>query len=154
MKKFILMAVVAVFALTTASAQDQGKWGVGPKVGVYTHTGDDAIFSIGAAARYSFTDNWRIEPAIAAIFEDHCSVDISADVHYLFNVARQWKVYPLAGFGVNDFGSWSCSINLGAGTDFTLNKHWDFSAGLKWMVQTESGRKNPILISVGATYKF
>ena len=155
MKKFILMVVMALFAVTTLSAQDRGQWGVAPKVGIYTNVGiNEAIFGLGAAARYSFTDNLRIEPSISVLFHENCSIDLSADVHYLFNLCKAWDIYPLVGIGVNQFYDWSCSLNLGVGTDFHLTDRWDLTASMKWMVETAEGFQNPILISVGGVYKF
>ncbi len=153
MKKILLTAIVALFAVTAASAQDKGNWGVGPKMSIYTNLGD-TVFGLGAAARYSFTDNWRVEPSITALFHDYCSVDISADVHYLFNLTPDWKIYPLAGLSANDFGDWSLGINLGGGVDFSVARNWDVSAGLKWMLETRTGWKNPVIFNLGATYKF
>lgn len=50
MKKMFFAAIVALFAVTTVSAQTPGNWAVGPKIGVYTNTGaDGAIFGIGAS---------------------------------------------------------------------------------------------------------
>lgn len=88
MKKIFLTAIIALFAVTAASAQYRGDWGVSPKIGIYTNAGaDGAIFGIGAGGQYSFTDNWRIAPSIVALCKTGCSVDISADVQYLFNIA-------------------------------------------------------------------
>ncbi len=152
MKKIILAMVVALFAMTTVSAQEVGNWAIGPKIGLYTNTG--TIFSIGAIGRYSFTDNWRVEPAVAVLCKKGCSVDINADVQYLFKVADAWSVYPLAGISVNDIRGWSCGINLGGGADFSVADRWDITAGIKWMIQTAKHHSNPIIISLGATYKF
>ena len=81
-------AIVALFAVTTVSAQTPGNWAVGPKIGIYTNAGaEGAIFGIGATGFYSFTDNWRVAPSIVALCKTGCSVDISADVQYLFNIA-------------------------------------------------------------------
>lgn len=146
--------MVALFAFSAVSAQEQGKWGISPKLNLYMNTGDDCIVGIGAAARYSFTDNWRIEPSLTFLCHDYCSIDLHADVHYLFHVANDWTVYPLAGIGVNDFGDWSCGINLGGGFDYSINNHWDVSASLKWMIETHKYWKNPVVLSLGATYKF
>ena len=93
MKKIFLTVIVALLAVTTVSAQYKGDWGVGPKIGVYTNAGaDGAIFGIGAAGQYSITDNWRVAPSILALCKTGCSVDISADVQYLFNIATQNNV--------------------------------------------------------------
>ena len=140
----------------------EGDWGVGPKIGVYTNAGaDGAIFGIGAAGQYSITDNWRVAPSILALCKTGCSVDISADVQYLFNIAPDWHIYPLAGISANDIGDWSCGINLGGGADFSITRNWDVSAGFKWMIQTAKDyvpgfvkRRNPIVINIGATYRF
>ena len=137
MKKIILLTIAALCAFTAVSAQDKGNWGVGPQIGIYTNTGaDGAIFGIGATGRYSFTDTWRIQPSLTALCKSGCSVDIAADVQYLFEVASSWDVYPQAGLSANDIGGWSCGINLGAGTDFNVARNWDLSAGFKWMIQT------------------
>lgn len=98
MKKIFLTVIVVLLAVTTVSAQYKGDWGVGPKIGVYTNAGaDGAIFGIGAAGQYSITDNWRVAPSILALCKTGCSVDISADVQYLFNIAPtgisiRWQV--------------------------------------------------------------
>ena len=137
MKKIFLTVIVVLLAVTTVSAQYKGDWGVGPKIGVYTNAGaDGAIFGIGAAGQYSITDNWRVAPSILALCKTGCSVDISADVQYLFNIAPDWHIYPLAGISANDIGDWSCGINLGGGADFSITRNWDVSAGFKWMIQT------------------
>lgn len=162
MKKIFLTAIIALFAVTAASAQYRGDWGVSPKIGIYTNAGaDGAIFGIGAGGQYSFTDNWRIAPSIVALCKTGCSVDISADVQYLFNIAPDWHIYPQAGLSANDLGGWSCGINLGGGADFSINRNWDVSAGFKWMIQTAKDyvpglikRRNPIVINIGATYRF
>jgi len=155
MKKIILAAVAALCAAGVVSAQDKGKWGVGPQIGIYTNTGaDGAIFGVGAAGRYSFTDTWRIQPSITALCKSGCSVDIAADVQYLFRIADSWSIYPQAGLSANDIGDWSMGVNLGAGTDFSIARNWDLSAGFKWMIQTHKYWKNPIIINIGATYRF
>ena len=75
-------------------------------------------------------------------------------MQYLFPLTKGWKIYPQAGLSANDLGGWSCGIDLGAGTEFNLTRHWDLNAGFKWMIQTAAYHKNPIVISIGAAYKF
>lgn len=155
MKKILLLLLGAMFLTGAASAQDKGKWALGPQIGVYTNAGaDGAIFGVGAVSRYSITDVWRLQPAVTFLCKKGCSVDVSADLQYLFRVTRFWKLYPQVGLSANDIGDWSCGINVGAGTDFSIARNWDLSAGFKWMIQTHKNWKNPVIINVGATYKF
>lgn len=153
MKKILLTAIAALFTVTAVSAQDAGSWAVGPRMNIYTNTGD-AVIGLGAFARYSFTDNWRIEPSIMALLHNGCSIDISVDAQYVFRLGKGWNVYPAVGLTANDIGKWAAGLNIGGGFDYAITPDWDLSAGLKWQPMFDSWRKNPVVISVGAAYKF
>ena len=91
MKKIILAVIAALFVSTAASAQQAGNWAVGPRMNIYTNTGD-AVVGLGAFARYSFDDNWRIEPSLTALLHSGCSIDLSCDAQYVFHIADQGDV--------------------------------------------------------------
>lgn len=155
MKKMFFAAIVALFAVTTVSAQTPGNWAVGPKIGVYTNTGaDGAIFGIGASGRYSFTDNWRMEPSIYVLTEKDSSVDINFDAHYVFQIADWWGVFPQVGIVANDIKDWAVGMSVGAGFDFNVAHRWNISAGLKYEPMFDSDRSNPLVVYVGAAYRF
>lgn len=152
MKKIILAVIAALFVSTAASAQQAGNWAVGPRMNIYTNTGD-AVVGLGAFARYSFDDNWRIEPSLTALLHDFCSIDISCDAQYVFHVADQWDLYPAVGLTVNEIGRWAAGLNIGGGFDCKITSNWDITAGLKWQPMFDD-RPNPVVISIGAAYKF
>lgn len=155
MKKSFLLLLLLLTGTATAVAQHRGGAGIGPRIGVYTHAGGDgAIFGIGGSFRYSFTDNWRIEPAAVALCREGCSVDISCDVHYLLRMTDTWHLFPMAGIGANDLFGWSCGIDLGLGTDIALSRRWDLSGGLRWMIQTARWHRNPVVVQLGTVYRF
>ena len=56
MKKILLLAIAAIFAVS-ASAQEAGGWALGPRLGIYTNTGD-TVLGIGGMARYRFASVW------------------------------------------------------------------------------------------------
>ena len=153
MKKILLTAIVALFAVTAASAQDKGNWALGPRMNIYTNTGD-AVVGLGAFGRYSFTDNWRIEPSLTALLHSGCSIDISVDAQYVFHLGEGWSVYPAVGFTANDIGKWAAGLNIGGGFDFEVARNWDLSAGLKWQPMFDDWRKNPVVISIGAHRRY
>ena len=157
MKRVLLTAILACFALGVfgVSAQERGGFAVGPRVSFYTHAGTGgAMVGVGAIGRYSLTRHWRLEPGVSALCERGCSIDANFDVHYLLHLLPVWTFYPAVGIGANDIGKWSFGVNLGAGTDFSLTRRWDLTAGVKWMLQSAEFHKNPLVITVGATYKF
>lgn len=154
MKKFLLTLAVLVASFSAASAQEAGQWTIGPRMNIYTNSGDGAILGLGAYARYNITDAWRVEPGLTALFHSYCSIDLNCDVHYLYEVASGWTVYPLAGLSVSDMGEWALGMNLGAGVDYKVAYDWDLSAGVKWMPVFDKWRKNPIVITIGASYRF
>lgn len=153
MKKLLIAAFAALCAVTTVSAQEPGNWALGPRMNIYTNTGDGVV-GLGAFARYSFTDNWRIEPSLIALLHKGCSIDLNVDAQYLFDLGGGWDIYPAAGLTANDIGRWAAGLNLGGGFDYQVAPNWDITAGLKWQVMFDDIRPNPVTISIGACYRF
>ncbi len=171
MKKILLITLAAVCAWT-ASAQDNNyrnadnyrsgianragsdyRSAVGPRVNFYTNT-DDASVGIGAYYRYSFNEHWRIEPSIYVLTEKDSSVDINFDAHYVFLIADWWGVFPQVGVVANDIQDWAVGMSVGVGFDFNIAHRWNISPGLKYEPMFKSGRDNPLVVYVGAAYRF
>lgn len=150
MKKLFLLAVAALFA-ATVSAQDMGGWVLGPKMGIYTNTGDTVI-GVGASARYRLDNNWRIEPSAMALLHKGCSVDISCDAHYVFDMGVV-RLYPAAGVTVNDIGKFAFGFDLGGGVDFNVANVCEINAGLMWKPMLDRPN-NPVVVSIGAMFRF
>lgn len=171
MKKILLLAIAGLFAWS-ASAQDNNygnagnyragitdrpgsdfRSAVGPRVNFYTNTGNASV-GIGAYYRYSFDAHWRIEPSIYVLTEKDSSVDINFDAHYVFRIADWWGVFPQVGFVANDIKDWAVGMSVGVGFDFNIAHRWNISPGLKYEPMFKSGRDNPLVVYVGAAYRF
>ena len=154
MKRILLIAMAAIFACT-ASAQTRRTFrnSVGPRVNFYTNTNDAAV-GIGAYYRYEFDSHWRIEPSIYILAEKDSSVDINFDAHYVFRIADWWGVYPQLGLVANDIEDWAFGMSVGGGFDFNVGHRWNVAAGLKYEPMFDSNRSNPLVVYVGAAYKF
>ena len=155
---FALLFTLICATANRAAAQEKGDWTLGIRTGLYTHTGDGAKYGLGLAARYNPADGFRIEPSVAFIFGRNCSVDVSINAHYVFNVnrARTMWLYPIVGIGINQINRWSMGISLGAGYDWDFHHHWALSGEVIYLVQTADHQyvKNPIVPRVGLSYKF
>lgn len=151
MKK-LLLSIVAVLCAVTASAQEPGGWTLGPRLVIYTNVGD-TVLGVGAVGRYRFDNNWRIEPSITALLHKYCSVDISCDAHYVFDLGVV-RLYPAAGLTVNEIGKWAAGLNLGGGVDFNVANVVELTAALKWQAMFDDVRSNPVALMVGANFNF
>jgi outer membrane protein X len=155
--------IVACLAVTMSmAAQSKGDMAVGGNLVIGT---GDSYTNIGISPKfqYNVTDPIRLEGSLTFFLKkDYISFwDISVNGHYLFPVADQITVYPLAGLGIfgwktDYFGLGSASgsdlcVNLGGGIDFKLTDQVFLNAELKYKIVNNWNR---LLLSAGVAYKF
>jgi len=171
MKKLLLLVCAAVMSLS-ASAQ-AGDKALGAQLVFGSETNS---IGLGVKGQYYFTDQLRGEASVDYFFKNKgvSMWDINANVHYLFDVADKFKVYPLAGLG---YTNWSytndvivieengnkrttefkgsdgrLAINLGGGAEYELTKDLSVNAELKY--QIVSNNYSQLVLGVGVAYKF
>ncbi len=162
MKKLLLLVCAAVMSLS-ASAQ-AGDKALGAQLVFGSKTNN---IGLGVKGQYYFTDQLRGEASFDYFFENKgvSMWDINANVHYLFDVADKFKVYPLAGLG---YTNWSykleydnvtlakgtdgrLAVNLGGGAEYELTKDLSVNAELKCQIISNY---NQLVLGVGVAYKF
>ena len=167
MKKILLISVAALFAWA-ASAQDNTYRNTQTNnyrnaaqtnnyrnaAQTYNNNAAQAGNYRGTPSDYSFNSHWRIEPSIYVLTEKDSSVDINFDAHYVFQIADWWGVFPQVGIVANDIKDWAVGMSVGAGFDFNVAHRWNISAGLKYEPMFDSDRSNPLVVYVGAAYRF
>lgn len=105
-----------------ASAQEKGDMAVGLNLGVAPclESGADLTnFGIGAKFQYNVTNPIRVEADVDYWFKNKGVdiFDVTANVHYLFNVGTKCKVYPLVGIGY---------ANVKGGYSYDYDDDYDF----------------------------
>lgn len=162
MKKLLLLVCAAVMSLS-ASAQ-AGDKALGAQLVFGSETNN---IGLGVKGQYYFTDQLRGEASVDYFFKNKgvSMWDINANVHYLFDVADKFKVYPLAGLG---YTNWSykleydnvtlakgtdgrLAVNLGGGAEYELTKDLSVNAELKYQIISHY---NQLVLGVGVAYKF
>ena len=170
MKKLLLLVCAAVMSLS-ASAQ-AGDKALGAQLVFGSETNS---IGLGVKGQYYFTDQLRGEASVDYFFKNKgvSMWDINANVHYLFDVADKFKVYPLAGLG---YTNWSytndvivieengnkrttefkgsdgrLAINLGGGAEYELTKDLSVNAELKYQIISNY---NQLVLGVGVACKF
>ena len=122
---------------------------------------------LGVKGQYYFTDQIRGEASFDYFLKNQgvSMWDINANVHYLFDVADKFKVYPVAGLG---YTNWSykyefpglpvvegsdgrLAVNLGGGAEYELTKDLSVNAELKYQIISNY---NQLVLGVGVACKF
>jgi outer membrane protein X len=104
-----------------------------------------------------------LEPSINYFFENDGldMFDINANAHYIFPMASNVRVYPLAGFS---FSKWSANagdgwevstskfgVNLGGGAEFDISDNLMMNFELKYQLISKFDQS---VISMGVAYMF
>lgn len=162
MKKILTLLVCLCACAATMQAQKgQSSLGVGLTYG------NEAKVGLGVQYRYSFTDNWRIEPSFNYYFKhDYVSFwDLGANVHYLFPVAEQVDIYPLAGLcyfngkahlsdwgkGWHNVNSGELAARIGAGADFKIATNITIDVEAKYLIVENASQ---LMVSAGVNFAF
>ena len=173
MKRILLSAIIAMASVCAAFAQ-KGESAVGLNVGASPclESGVSVTnFGVGLKYQYGITDAFRADADVDYWFKAKgCEIfDVSANLHYLFNVSETIKVYPLVGVGYarlksswstdeggEDMGSDSAStnkllVNAGVGAEYALSEKLSLGLEVKYQYIKDFSR---LPISLGLTYKF
>ena len=153
MKKFIVLFSMMFFIMGSAFAQK----GI-QTAGVHLSYGTEIeSFGIGVKYQYNITNNIRLEPSMNYFFEKNGidMFDINANAHYLFPMANNVRVYPLAGL---TFARWDLGkvttrlgVNIGVGDEMDITD--DLILNLELKYQTVSDLDQAIF-NVGVAYIF
>lgn len=162
MKK-ILILLVGLCAFAATSFAQKGE----SMLGFNLNYGNELNLGIGAKYRYSFTDNWRIEPVLNYYFKhDYLSMwDLGANMHYVVPVASTVSLYPLAGLeytnvklhtgdlgdGWRDVNDGQIAVNLGVGVDFKIASNMTVDLGVKYQIINDW---NQLVVNAGISFAF
>ena len=177
LKKLAILAIAILAMSLPTVAQQKGDMAAGAQLAI--GMGDEITnFGIGAKFQYNVTDPIRLEGSFTFFmpkkYKEHSSEikvsfwDLNLNAHYLFPIANQITVYPLAGLGIQgwkakaeaSYYGYSVSastsgsdvaFNLGGGIDYALTDQLVLNGELKYKI---SGDWNRFIISVGAAYRF
>ena len=156
MKKLVVLFSMMFFIMGSAFAQK----GI-QAAGVHLSYGTEIeSFGIGVKYQYNITDNIRLEPSMNYFFENNGvdMFDLNANAHYLFPMANNIRVYPLAGL---TFSSWDAGkgidnvtrlgVNLGGGAEFDIADNLMLNFELKYQFVSDLDQA---VFNVGIAYMF
>ena len=153
MKKLIVLFSMMFFIMGSAFAQK----GI-QAAGVHLSYGTEIeSFGIGVKYQYNITDNIRLEPSMNYSFENNGvdQFDINANAHYLFPMANNVRLYPLAGL---TFARWDIGdrvtrlgVNLGGGAECDITNNLMLNFELKYQFVSDFDQA---IFNIGIAYMF
>lgn len=164
MKKICLALVCAIVCSVAAFAQ-KGQSAVGINLG-YSIGLDEPKpknIELGVKYQYNLSDPLRLEAAFNyGLKSEHVSLmDYGVNVHYLFNVAESFKIYPLVGVGActakveGGDSKTKFMAQAGVGGEYLLNEKLSLSLEIKYnYTKFYSEKFTRIPVMLGVAYKF
>lgn len=172
MRKLFLTAVIALLSIGAYAQEGQAYLG-----GQLAYPTDIKSLGIGVKGGYGITDAIRTQATFDYFLKkDNVSCwDLNLDVHYLFPLGDNIKVYPLAGLtylrcsvdgftqtvstpagsitvGSNEsYSDGNLGVNLGGGFQYDLTEKLALNAEVKFQIIKNN---NQGVISAGLAYKF
>ena len=134
MKKLIVLMSMMFCIIGSAMAQKNIQ-----AIGVHLNYGTKIeSFSLGAKYQQNLTNEIRLEPSMNYHFEKKGIdlFDLNLNVHYIFPMASNIRLYPLAGLTFErwDFGKVKnrLGVNIGSGVEFDIADNWMANIELKY----------------------
>ena len=156
MKKLMMIAAMMLMSI---GAFAQGKMAVGANLGYAAYGDGYSPMGLGAKFQYEFVENIRGELAYNYWFpKDKAGVmDFDLNFQYLFPVAEDIKIYPLAGVNLamqhGDAFEEKESIfgfNIGAGAEYYLSEQLKLNLDIKY----QRNKKTKTVNGYDFEYKF
>ena len=163
MKKLILM-ICMFFACMGVGFAQQGIQSVGVHLSYGTEIEN---VGLGIKYQYNLTNAIRFEPSMEYFFKKNNvdMYDINMNVHYIFPIQNQVRVYPLAGL---TYTHWSLDMGEIEGIDVNANKSKfganlgggiEFDIANNWMVNFEAKYQlisdfDQAVFNIGLAYMF
>lgn len=160
MKKLMMIAVMMLMSIG-AFAQE-GKMAVGANLGYAAYGNSYNPFGIGAKFQYEFVENIRGEFAYNYWFpKDKAGVmDFDLNFHYLFPVAEDIKIYPLAGVnlamqhGDMDDKESIFGFNIGAGAEYYLQSNLKLNLDIKYQYNKKTKSESVTYMGQTVSYDY
>ena len=156
-KKFLLILGMALISFGAFAQKGDIELGLKLNYGV-----DKPNFGYGLVGRYNIDHHFRPELTLNNYPEsgDVSRIDVSANLHYLFNMTDRFKLYPLGGLGVigyydsryiPEFNATRLGVNMGGGLQLNFTRELYLNAESYYQFVSDFGQ---IVMNVSLVYVF
>ncbi len=156
MKKYILMAIVAI-AATFNSYAEQGEVSAAAQ---FAYASKHSMAGLGAQLQYEFATNWRVAPEFIYYFKDDglSALNVNLNMHYLIPTSSSFAIYPLLGFTYAHYmpdhpghDIDRCGANVGLGAQYQIKPRLYFFSEERFQIMKDFNQSVTVL---GLKYSF
>ena len=158
MKKYIIMAIVAIAATFSAYAEQGNVSGAAQFVYASKHS----MAGLGAQVQYEPITNWRIAPEFIYYFKNDgmSALNVNLNVHYVIPTSNTFAIYPLVGFTYGhymvdglggDISDDRCGANVGLGAQYQIKERLHFFTEERFQIMKDFNQSVTVL---GLKYTF
>ena len=156
MKKYILMAIVAIVATVNVHAE-QGDISAGAQ---FVYASKHSMAGLGAQVQFEPITNWRIAPEFIYFFKDEglSALNVNLNVHYVIPTSATFAVYPLVGFTFAHYMPDGpaddvdrCGANVGLGAQYRIKDNLQFFSEERFQIMKDFNQSVTVL---GLKYTF
>lgn len=155
MKKYLIMAIVALAAIFSAHAV-QGDVSAGAQ---FVYASKHSMAGLGAQLQYEFATNWRVAPEFIYFFKDEglSAMNVNLNLQYVIPTSSKVAIYPLVGFtyahympdGPGDIDR--CGANVGMGAQYLIKDRLYFFSEERFQIMKDFNQSVTVL---GLKYTF
>ena len=156
MKKYILMAIIAI-AATFNSYAEQGDVAATAQ---FVYASKHSMAGLGAQLQYEFATNWRVAPEFIYYFKDDglSALNVNLNLHYIIPTSHSFAIYPMVGFTYAHYmpdGPGKdidrCGANVGVGAQYQIKENLFFFSEERVHIMKDFNQSVTVL---GFKYKF
>lgn len=156
MKKYIILAIVAIAATFNAYAEQGDVSGAAQFVYASKHS----MAGLGLQVQYEPITNWRLAPEFIYFFKDEglSALNVNMNVHYIIPTSTTFAIYPLVGFTYAHYmpdgpadGIDRCGANVGLGAQYQIKNRLYFFSEERFQIMKDF---NQSVTALGLKYTF
>ena len=156
MKKYILMAIVALAAIVNAHAE-QGDVSAAAQ---FVYASKYSMAGLGAQVQYEPIRNFRFAPEFIYFFENkhRTAINANLNLHYVINTSSTFALYPLVGFTFGHYNNTllnhsedHCGANIGVGCQYRVHEKLYFFSEERFQIIKNFNQSATVL---GLKYTF
>ena len=158
MRKYIIMAIIAIAATLSAHAEQNDV----SAAAQFVYASKHSMAGLGIQLQYEPVTNWRVAPEFIYFFKNDglSALNANLNIHYVIPTSTMFAIYPLVGFSYGHYttdthiGNVSkdrCGANVGLGAQYHIKEQLHLFTEQRFQIMKDFNQSVTVL---GLKYTF